>query len=124
MVVASSFLSRLRGLIGHRLPGGRGLLFPRCHGVHGFFMDRPLDCAFLDAGSRVLSVATLRPWRVLLGPRGTAAVLEMEAGEAARLGLKPGVWLLPGAVPGTMVVAELPEIGEGGNAGAVGASAG
>ncbi|MEW6048241.1 MAG: DUF192 domain-containing protein [Bacillota bacterium] len=124
VLVASTFLSRLRGLVGCRLPEGRGLLFPRCSGVHGFLMDRPLDCAFLDAGNRVIRVGTLRPWRVLFGPRGTAAVLEMEAGAAARLGLRPGVWLLPGADPGAMVVAELPERAEGRGGGAAGQGAG
>lgn len=105
---ASFFWKRLRGLIGRpKLGPARGLIFPRCRAVHGFFLGRPVDCAFLDGSNRVLAVAVLNPWKVLFGPAGTAAVVEMDAGEAARLGLEPGCVLLPGSGE-RWVVARLP----------------
>ena len=61
-----------------------------------FWMENtylPLDIIFLDAKGRVLNVAArAEPLsRTLIDSRGVAAsVVELNAGEAARIGLKPG----------------------------------
>lgn len=86
-------LRRLTGLIGRaQLAPGTALLFPRCRSVHGCFMKRSIDVAFLGSDRRVLSVAELAPWRVA-SDRRAEQVLELRTGEAARLGLGPGARL-------------------------------
>jgi uncharacterized protein len=61
--------------------------------VHTLFMRFPIDVVFLD---RELSVVAVRPdlvpWRTA-GARGAKVSLELAAGEAARLGIKPGMKL-------------------------------
>ena len=86
--VATSFPSRLRGLLGRSgLPQGEGLLFPRTRSVHTHFMR---FVVFLDDGLRVVSIApSLRPWR-LASARAARSTLELAAGECARLGLAVG----------------------------------
>jgi uncharacterized membrane protein (UPF0127 family) len=55
-----------------------------------WFMRFAIDAVFLDAEGRVLRVAAdLRPWR-LAACRGAKAVVELAAGECARVGLAPG----------------------------------
>jgi uncharacterized protein len=86
--------SRMRGLLGRDgLDEGEGLLIKPCGSVHTFFMRFPIDVVFLD---RELSVVAVRPavppWRTA-GARGAKVVLELAAGEAARLGVASGVKL-------------------------------
>jgi uncharacterized protein len=62
-----------------------------------WFMRFPIDAVFLDREHRVLRVVEhLAPWRVA-GCRRAKAVIELPAGEAARVGLVPGerVFLRP-----------------------------
>jgi uncharacterized protein len=89
--VASSFTSRLRGLmLTASLKPGTGLLFPRTSSVHTHFMRYPIDVVFLDAERRVVAIRhALRPWR-FASARGAAAVLELAAGTCARIGLAVG----------------------------------
>jgi hypothetical protein len=88
---ARSAWERLRGLLGRRpLAGDEALLLERCASVHTFGMGYPIDLAFLDREGRVLRiVAAVKPRRVALRP-GARATLEMAAGAAAALGLRPG----------------------------------
>jgi uncharacterized membrane protein (UPF0127 family) len=86
--------SRMRGLLGRNgLAEGEGLLIKPCGSVHTFFMRFPIDVVFLD---RELSVVAVRPevppWRTA-GARGAKVTLELAAGEAARLGIEPGLQL-------------------------------
>ena len=89
--VASSFRSRFRGLmLTGSLAPGTGLLFPRTSSVHTHFMRYPIDVVFLDGGDRVVRIASaLRPWR-FAAAREAVAVLELGAGECARLGVAVG----------------------------------
>lgn len=89
--VATSFLERLRGLLGAAaLPAGTGLLLPRTSSVHTHFMRCPIDVVFLDDADRVVAVRrALPPWR-LAAAKGASSVLELAAGECARLGLAEG----------------------------------
>jgi uncharacterized membrane protein (UPF0127 family) len=93
--VATSFVSRFRGLMGvPRLEPETGLLLPRTSSVHTHFMRFPIDVVFLDAERRIVSVvAALRPWR-LARAKGAKSVLELAAGECERLELAEGVVLL------------------------------
>lgn len=97
VLVAESFFTRLRGLLGRPALGeGQGLLLHPCRAVHTFGMRYPIDCVYLSAGWQVLDVAAdLEPNR--FGPvvAGAAMVLELPAGIAAATGTKPGDFLQP-----------------------------
>jgi uncharacterized membrane protein (UPF0127 family) len=82
---------RTRGLLGRKgLEPGEGLLIRRTSSIHTFFMAFPIDVVFLDRSERVRSIARgVRPFRVRLRP-GSRSVLELAAGEAARVGIEPG----------------------------------
>jgi uncharacterized protein len=89
--VARNPFTRMRGLLGRRgLAQGEGLLFQPAGSIHTFFMRFPIDAVFLDREQRVVRVVpNLRPWRTA-GVRKARAVLELAAGEAARVGMTPG----------------------------------
>lgn len=90
---ARSWWQRARGLIGHPPPlPGRGMYFDGTAAVHGIGMAHALDVVFLDASHRVVRCARLPR----LGMRAclkARAVLELRAGEIARLGIEPGMSL-------------------------------
>jgi len=90
--VATSFLARLRGLIGHEsLVSGEGLLINPCKGIHTFGLGYPIDALYVDSNGMVLRApASIRPNRV--GPiiLGARAVLEIPAGMIAATGTQVG----------------------------------
>lgn len=94
--IACSLTSRLVGLSGERsLPTRGGLLLSPARGVHTLGMRFAIDVVFLSRQMRVLGLASgVRPWRVLLAPRGTGRVLELAAGQTAATGLKAGTFIL------------------------------
>ena len=93
-LLAETAFARLRGLLGRSgLLSGQGLLLRPASSIHTAFMRFAIDAIFLDPADRIVKVAAeLRPWRVA-ACKGARAVLELPAGEAARLGLTPGVSL-------------------------------
>ncbi len=79
------------------MPRDRGMIFPFTPPRDAsFWMENtvlPLDLIFVGPNNRVLNVAANAvPYsRAFLRSKGpTAAVIELNAGEAARIGLKPG----------------------------------
>lgn len=84
---ADRWFTRLRGLIGHPpLRAGEGLWIVPCRQVHTHFMRAPIDVVFLDRSLTVLHVLpALAPWRVSPWVRGAHSVVELAAGQAARL---------------------------------------
>ncbi|HSK17423.1 MAG TPA: DUF192 domain-containing protein [Gaiellaceae bacterium] len=90
-LLAETPLARMRGLLGRAgLARGEGLLLRPASSIHMWFMRFPIDAVFLDGEQRVLKVVPgLAPWR-LAGCRGAREVLELPAGEAARVGLAAG----------------------------------
>ena len=78
------------------MPRKVGMLFPFDPARRAtFWMENtvlPLDLIFVDADNRVLNVAPGTPFsRELIDSAGvTASVIELNAGEARRIGLKPG----------------------------------
>ena len=94
--VATRPLARLAGLALLREPPARALLLPRCRSVHTVGMRFPIDVAFLDLpeggrGARVVDVREqVPPGRVVAARMRDVAALELAAGEAARLGIRPG----------------------------------
>jgi uncharacterized protein len=61
-----------------------------CRQVHTLFMRYTIDVVHLDRGGRVIEVEQLSPWRLGVYRGEAASVLELAAGEAARLGLEVG----------------------------------
>lgn len=87
--VASSFTSRLRGLLGRDGLEGALVLRP-ARSVHTVGMRFPIDVAYCDGDLRVLSMRTMRPHR-MGAPRPRAkVVIEAEAGAFERWGLRRG----------------------------------
>lgn len=85
--------SRLRGLIGRRLPTpGSALLLERCRAVHTFGMRAPIDVVFVSHEGVVRSARTLAPRRTACC-RSARSTFELAAGEARRLGIAPGARL-------------------------------
>ncbi len=99
--VADGLISRARGLLGRSgLGPGEGLLLRPAFSIHTFFMRFPIDVVFLDRNGEVVAVAeSVRPWRAATRFRARA-VLELAAGEAARLKLRPGERLEPRGATG------------------------
>ena len=93
-LLAETPLARLRGLLGRSgLPSGEGLLLRPAASIHTAFMRFTIDAVFLNRGNEVVKVVSdLKPWRTA-SCRGSRAVLELPAGEAAKRGLRPGVSL-------------------------------
>ncbi len=93
---ATSFLDRLRGLLGRAsLAEDEGLWLEPCDGVHTWFMRFSIDVAVLDADGRVLRcLGNLPPWRVTRLHAGARVCLELCEGTLARTGLRVGDRLL------------------------------
>jgi len=92
--VAERAWDRTRGLLGRpRIEGTEGLLILRCSSVHTVGMRYPIDVVFLDRhGCIARIVESLGPMRMAICI-GAANVLELAAGQARRLALKPGLRL-------------------------------
>lgn len=92
VMIADSFLLRLRGLMGqNRLPKATGLLLAPCNSVHMCFMRFAIDVIYLDKEYEIIKIVNnLRPWLGLSMCRSAWATLEMTAGEADRCGLEVG----------------------------------
>lgn len=79
-----------------RIAPGTGMAFPmQPPRATGFWMENtplPLDIIYVSPGGRVLNVRRGQPYsREVLNSAGvTADVIELAAGEADRIGLKPG----------------------------------
>ena len=96
MIVADSFILRLRGLMFHKiLPSATGLLLTPCNSVHMCFMCFAIDVIYIDKEFNIIKIVNnLRPWIGLSMCNTAWAVLEMTAGEAERCGLEVGKKLI------------------------------
>lgn len=90
--LATSYASRLRGLLGTR-PGGIPLLLSPANSVHGVGMTYTLDVASLDDAGRVQHVSRLHPLGLTRPRRGVTRVLEATSGTFATLGITKGAIL-------------------------------
>jgi uncharacterized membrane protein (UPF0127 family) len=93
--IARHFWRRAIGLLGRRSLGAhQGLLIIPCNSVHSCFMRWPIDVVFIDrAGNITRIVDHLRPWRWAAARAPAHACLEIQAGNAALLGLQVGLCL-------------------------------
>ena len=89
---ADTFFKRLRGLIGKKnLPQGRGLMIVPCNSIHMLFMKFPIDAIFIDKNFVIKKIAANLPtWTGISFCAGAWAVVEIRAGEVARLNLRVG----------------------------------
>ena len=81
-----------KGLLGRDgLAAGEGLLLSDPTGsIHMFFMRFAIDAVFLTKDLEVVKVVEkLKPWRMARA-RGAKRILELGAGEAARLKIRAG----------------------------------
>src|SRR5262245_66695233 len=90
-VIADTFLSRFRGLLGRKeLALDEGLLITPSWSVHTWFMQFPIDVVFLESDLTVLGMReSVKPWR-MTGLRGARSVLELRAGTCERRRIRPG----------------------------------
>lgn len=88
-------LGNMKGLLGSAGVGEGKALLIRGRQVHTIGMRYTIDTVYLDSDGRVLRVRTLPPGRI--GPLILSArcILELDAGEAERLGIREGSTLLP-----------------------------
>ena len=94
VTTASSFVERLKGLLGHRvLPASEALLIERCGSVHTIGMRFAIDVVFLNRQHQVLKVVGgLQPQRLAMCV-GATSVLELASGVCNGLGLIKGAQL-------------------------------
>jgi uncharacterized membrane protein (UPF0127 family) len=90
--VAATHAERAVGLLKHEsLEPGEALWIVPSRGVHTCGMRFAIDLVALDDRGVVIDrVERLRPWRIRLPRRGTAGVLELEAGALERSGTAVG----------------------------------
>lgn len=92
---ARTFRERLAGLLA--VPGlqrDEALLLSPGRSIHTFGLRYAIDAVFLDAQLKVIAIAAdVAPWRVRLAPARTRHVLELVAGRARVLELRPGTEL-------------------------------
>jgi uncharacterized membrane protein (UPF0127 family) len=90
--VAASFGSRFLGLMGRAsLPSGGALWIEPCSSIHMMFMRFRIDAVFVDSDTRVLKVSPrVLPWLGFAFCHGANAVIELEAGAAAKSNLQQG----------------------------------
>ncbi|MBC7521985.1 MAG: DUF192 domain-containing protein [Sandarakinorhabdus sp.] len=95
--VAASAEAQQCGLMYRKtMKPGAGMIFPFTPPRDAtFWMENtvlPLDLVFVGPDSKVLSIATGKPFSRDMIPSGgiTASVIEPNAGQASKIGLKPG----------------------------------
>lgn len=91
---ADHFWVRLKGLLGLRgLAPASALLLEPCYAIHTCFMSFSIDAVFLCRKGEVLAVYEhLAPYRAA-SHRRARYCLELAAGGAARLNIRPGITL-------------------------------
>lgn len=88
--IACTLFQRTRGLIGREKLDG-GLLLDPCGSIHTFFMRFDIDAVFLDGENRIVRIiAGIPPRRIPMPVLSARRVLELPAGSAHKLSLKPG----------------------------------
>lgn len=91
LMIATSTLERMRGLLGRTALGARqGMLLPRCGMIHTFGMAYPIDVVYLDGRNHVLKVSPALAPRRIDGHWRARTVLELAAGVAQDCGILPG----------------------------------
>ncbi len=79
---AERLFERVKGLLGKKeFPVGHVMWFRPCASIHTFFMRFCIDVVFLSQDLVVTDVRMgVKPWRVVIGARGSHSVLEAQTG--------------------------------------------
>jgi uncharacterized membrane protein (UPF0127 family) len=90
--MATSFWSRLRGLMGRaELPSGTALVLKPNGSVHTFWMRFPIDVIFTDRSGRVVGLrSAMPPNRPYAGARRAHQTIELPAGVIVTSGTQRG----------------------------------
>ena len=90
--VADNVVSRGIGLLGRGdLPSGEALIIGPCNSVHCMFMRFPIDVLFVDKSGCILhAIRNMKPFRVSKIVRGSAYVVELQAGLLEETGTEVG----------------------------------
>lgn len=100
-VIAQSYFSRLRGLIGKKsFDEGEGMLITRCNSIHMWFMSVGIDVVFLKQETQIegqiLAIVSsvrsgLKAWRILpVSDSQASDALELPLGTIQRCQIEPG----------------------------------
>ncbi len=78
LILADRFWTRAKGLLGKReLADDQAIWIRPCTSIHTFFMRMRINVAFVDSQGTVLAIhENVKPWRILLGARGSVGVIE------------------------------------------------
>lgn len=81
--IANNPWTRFLGLMFRQsTPPDYGMLIQPCRSIHTMWMQMPIDVTFLSKDNVVLGCrSNIRPWRIVIAPRGTVRVLETTAGQ-------------------------------------------
>lgn len=80
IIEAKGFKRRLIGLMFQKNIN-HGLLFKKCRSIHTFFMLEKIDVVATDKNDNVLKAyKSIKPWRVLIAPKGTKNIYELPKG--------------------------------------------
>lgn len=91
LLSTQTVLERMRGLLARPpLQRGQAMVLQDCNLVHTVGMRYPIDIVFVDRQARIASIHAAVPARRVRGCWRAVQVLELAAGEAARLGWQNG----------------------------------
>lgn len=91
IIMADTFLTRLRGLLGRSsLDPECCLVLKPCRSVHTMFMKFAIDVMFLDRSGRVVSLTTMQPFSFSAVVPESHLAVELPAGTLARTGTSTG----------------------------------
>lgn len=107
--LATSFLARIKGLLGAERGTGMLLLAP-CRSIHTIGMSYPIDVAFFDRGGLVLLACRDVAPGARLSCCGAAAAVERPSDAGAP-------WFEPGAYAGMLMLPSADDRSEGGHQG-------
>lgn len=81
-VVANTFFSRIKGLLGRReFNNGEALILKPCVSIHTFFMRFPIDVLFVGKDSKVIkATSSLKPSRITSIYFNATFAIELPAG--------------------------------------------
>lgn len=87
-IVADTFFSRLKGLLGKKsIDQDTALLITPCNSIHMFFMKFPIDVLFIDKNDIIVHmVNNIKPWRTSKIVRHSEKVIELPAGSLLKNG--------------------------------------